>query len=143
MTQETLHLLAAPLFMLQFLAFGWSVHREINTAKPDRQIVLSLPDVVNLLCMFATVGCAIVLSIATESYFWLSRMVVSGAYVMIAFYPLAIAAHYRLWRREGIRMRVGDGAGSHYVNREELAVSLLSFLIAIVVAAYLGMHGGG
>ncbi len=143
MTSETLYGLATPLITLQCLAFGWRVNREIHAADDERQGVIPLPDVINIMSLFATVGCAIVLPLATESYFWLSRMVVSGAYVMIAFHPLAIAAHYRLWRREGIGRRAGDGAGSHYVNREELAVSLLSVLIAIAVAVYLGMHVGG
>jgi hypothetical protein len=119
------------------------VNREIHAADDERQGVIPLPDVINIMSLFATVGCVIVLPIATESYFWLSRMVVSGAYVLIAFHPLAVAAHHRLWRREGIRRQARDGAGPHNVIREELAVSLLSVLIATVVAAYLGMHVAG
>jgi heme/copper-type cytochrome/quinol oxidase subunit 2 len=140
MTQETLHLLAAPLFMLQFLAFGWSVHREINTAKPDRQIVLSLPDVVNLLSMFATVGCLIVVPIATDSHAQLSRIVLGFAYVLIAFHPVAVAAHYRLWSRTTKRSEVGQKPNSWYVNREELAISVFSITIAISFAVYLVMR---
>jgi hypothetical protein len=129
------------LIALQFLACGWRVNREIHAADDERQDVIPLPDVINIMSLCATVGCVIVLPIATESYFWLSRMVEGGAYVLIVFHPLAIAAHYRLWRRDGIRRQDRDGAGSHYANREELAASLLSVLIATVVAAYLGMPG--
>jgi hypothetical protein len=142
MTRETLYNLAPPLIALQFLAFGWRVNREIHAADA-RQGVIPLPDVINIMSLFATVGCAIVLPIVTESYFWLSRMVVGGAYILIAFHPLVIAAHFRLWTREGTRKQARDGAGPHYVNREELATSLLSVLIATMVAAYLGMHVAG
>jgi hypothetical protein len=62
--------------------------REIHAAD-ERQDVIPLPDVINIMSLFATVGCAVVLPIATESYFWLSRMVVGGAYILIAFHPLA------------------------------------------------------
>ncbi len=140
MTPETLYRLAPPLFALQFLAFGWRVNREINVADAERQTVIPLPDVINIMSLFATVGCVIVLPLATESHFRLARMVLVGAYVLIAFHPFTIAAHYRLWKRKDTSRKAIDGASSPYANREELAASFLSVLIAMVVAAYLGMH---
>jgi hypothetical protein len=140
MTQEALYRLAPPLIALQFLAFGWTVNREINVAAADRPIVIPLPDVINIMSMFATVSCLIVSLIANESSFWLSRMVLGGAYVLIAFHPLTIAAHYRLWKQKDTSRKDIDGATSSYVNREELFASLLSSLLAIAVAAYLGTH---
>jgi hypothetical protein len=62
MTSETLYGLAPPLIALQFLAFGWRVNREINVADAGRQTVIPLPDVINIMSLFATVGCLIVLS---------------------------------------------------------------------------------
>ncbi len=141
MTPETLYRLAPPLIALQFLAFGWRVNREINAADAERQTVIPLPDVINIMSLFATVGCVIVLPLATDSYFRLSRMVLGCAYVLIAFHPLTIAAHYRLWKRKDPGRKAIDKANSPYANREELAASFLSVLIAILVAAYLGMHG--
>ena len=140
MTPEALSRLAPPLIVLQFLAFGWRVNREIDVTDAERQTVIPLPDVINIMSLFATVGCVIVLPLATESHFWLSRMVLGGAYVLITFHPVTVAAHYRLWRREGNSRKVTDGASSPYANREELITSLLSVLIAAVVAAYVGMH---
>jgi hypothetical protein len=140
MTPETLYRLAPPLLVLQFLAFGWSVSREIHAADADRQIVIPLPDVINIMSLFATVGCLIVLPITTESYFWLSRIVLGCAYVLIAFHPITIAAHYGLWKRKGKSKEVTDGARSPYVSREELITSLLSVLITVLVAAYIGKH---
>jgi hypothetical protein len=138
MTPDMLYRLAPPLIALQFLAFGWKVNREITAADTERQTVVPLPDVINVVSLFATVGCLIILPIATDSYFWLSRMVVGGAYVLIVFHPLTVAAHYRLWRRKGQSRPVSDGARVPYTNREERITSLVSVLIAAAVAVYLG-----
>ena len=140
MAPDTLYRLAPPLIALQFLAFGWRVNREINAADPDRQIVIPLPDVINIISLFATVGCLIVLPLATESYLWLSRMVLGCGYVLIAFHPFTTAAHYRLWSRRDTSKKVTDRAGSPYATRTELTTSLLSVSLALVVAAYLGTH---
>jgi hypothetical protein len=57
MTRQTLYNLAPPLIALQFLAFGWRVNRETHAA--ERPGVIPLPDVINIMSLFATVGCAI------------------------------------------------------------------------------------
>jgi len=56
MTHESIYRLAPPLVALQFLAFGWSVNREINVDHADRQPVIPLPDVINIMSLFTTVG---------------------------------------------------------------------------------------
>ena len=140
MTLETLYQLAPPLIVLQFLAFGWRVHQEIRVSHAERQSVVSLPDVINIASLFATIGCTVVLPLATETYLWLPRMVLGGAYVLIAFYPLTIAAHYQLWKRKSISRGATEEASDHYANREELAISTFCIVIAVVVAAYLGKH---
>ena len=141
MTPEALYSLAPPLTLLQLLAVGWRVNRELHAAEADKQPVIPLPDVLNILSLFATLAFAIILPITTDSYLWLSRMVLGGAYVVIGFHPLTVAAHYRLWRRDRRSRHVPERVSSVYVNREELALSLVSVLLAIIVAAYIGMHG--
>jgi hypothetical protein len=140
MTPETLYGLTPPLIALQFIAFGWSVVREINAADADSQTVIPLPDVINIMSLFATVGCLIILPIVTESYFWLSRIVLGTAFVLIAFHPFITAAHYRLWNRKSRRRQITDVASSPYVNREEFVVLLLLAVLATTVATYLGTH---
>ena len=99
MTPDTLLKLAPPLIALQFAAFAWRVNREINLGAAERQPYIPIPDCLNILSLFATVICLIVVPIATDSYLWLSRMVLVIGYVLIAFHPLTIAAHFRLWSR--------------------------------------------
>ena len=139
MTPDTLYRLAPPLLSLQFLAFCWTVNREIKVVDAEKQSVIPLPDVINILSFFASLGCLIVLPLGTEAYLRLSRMVLGGAYVLIAFYPFMVAAHYRLWRHTEKRAKGTDDAKSTYANREELMVSLFSLLIATAAAACLGM----
>jgi hypothetical protein len=142
MTPDTLYRLAPPLISLQFFAFCWTVNREIKVVDAERQSVIPLPDVINILSLFATVGCLMVLPLATASYLSLSRMVLGGAYVLIAFHPFMVAAHYRLWRRTEKCGKPTDGARCSYANREELMIALFSGLIATAVAAYLRMRVG-
>jgi len=140
MTPETLYRLAPPLIALQFLALGWKVNREINLPHTDRQTVIPLPDVINIMSLFATVGCLVVLPMVTESYDWLSRIVLGSGYVLIAFYPFTVAAHYRLWTRETPSRKTKDGAESPYLNREELLTSILSVVIAGIAATYMSKY---
>jgi hypothetical protein len=115
MTPETLYRLAPPLIGLQFFALGWRVNREINVPNAERQTVIPLPDVINIMSLFTTVGCLVVLPMVTESY-------------------------YRLWTREVPSRKTRDGANSPYANREELITSILSVLIAGVAATCMGKH---
>jgi hypothetical protein len=140
MTPETLYRLAPPLIGLQFFALGWRVNREINVPNAERQTVIPLPDVINIMSLFTTVGCLVVLPMVTESCYWLSRIVLGSGYVLIAFYPFTLAAHYRLWTREVPSRKTRDGANSPYANREELITSILSVLIAGVAATCMGKH---
>ncbi|WP_260736577.1 hypothetical protein [Tunturiibacter lichenicola] len=140
MTPDTLYKLAPPLIALQFAAFGWRVNREINLTGDRRALWIPIPDVLNIMGLFATVVCLIVLPIARDSHFWLSRMVLGAGYVFIAFHPFTMAAHYRLWSREARDKYVTDGRGNSYATGEELASSSLSIVLAVLVAAYIGTH---
>lgn len=142
MTPDTLYRMAPALISLQFLAFCWTVNREIKVVDAEKRSVIPLPDVINILSLLATVGCLIVLPLVTEAYLPLSRMVLGGAYVLIAFYPFMVSAHYQLWRRTEKCGRATGGAESPYANREELMISIFSILIATAAAACLRIHIG-
>ena len=71
MTPDTLYRLAPPLIALQFAAFGWRVNREINLAVAERQPYIPIPDCLNIVSLFATVICLIVIPITTDAYLWL------------------------------------------------------------------------
>jgi hypothetical protein len=140
MTPDTLYRLAPPLIALQFAAFGWRVNREINLGDSGRATWIPIPDVLNIMSLLAIVICLIVVPIATDSYFWLSRMVLGAGYVLIAFHPFTMAAHYRLWSRDGRNKYVTDGKDYPYATGEELVSSSLSILLAVLAAACIGAH---
>src|ERR1700728_4090864 len=140
MTPDTLYRLAPPLIALQFAAFGWRVNREINLGDSGRGSWIPVPDVLNIMSLLATVICLIVVPIATDSYFWLSRIVLGAGYVLIAFHPFTMAAHYRLWSRGGKSKHITDGKHYPYATAEELVSSSMSVVLAILAAAYIGLH---
>ena len=140
MTPDTLLKLAPPLIALQFAAFAWRVNREINLGAAERQPYIPIPDCLNILSLFATVICLIVVPIATDSYLWLSRMVLVIGYVLIAFHPLTIAAHFRLWSRGVKGKYIAAGKDDPYATGEELVLSSLSVVVAILAAVYIGTH---
>jgi hypothetical protein len=140
MAPDTLYRLAPPLIALQFAAFGWRVNRELNLGYAERGTFVLIPDVLNIMSLLATVICLIVLPIATDSYLWLSRMVLGAGYVLIAFHPFTTAAHYRLWSREGRDKYVANGKDYPYATGEELVSSSLSVVLAVLAATYIGTH---
>jgi hypothetical protein len=140
MAPDTLYRLAPPLIALQFAAFGWRVNREINLGDGGRATWIPIPDVLNIMSLLATVICLIVVPIATDSYFWLSRMVLGAGYVLISFHPFTVSAHYRLWSREGKSRYVTDRKDYPYATGEELVSSSLSVVLAVLAAAYIGAH---
>jgi hypothetical protein len=90
--------------------------------------------------LLATVFCLIAVPIATDSYFWLSRMVLGAGYVLIAFHPFTMAAHYRLWSREARNKYVTDEKDYPYATGEELLSAALSIVLAVLFAFYIGTH---
>jgi hypothetical protein len=140
MTPDTLYRLAPPLIALQFAAFGWRVNREINLGDSGRATWIPIPDVLNIMSLLATVICLIVVPIATDSYFWLSRVVLGAGYVLIAFHPFTMAAHYHLWSRDGRNKYVTAGKDYPYATGEELVSSSLSIILAVLAATYIGTH---
>jgi hypothetical protein len=140
MTPDTLYRLAPPLIALQSVAFGWRVNREINLGDADRGSWIPVPDVLNIMSLLATVICLIVVPITTDAYLWLSRIVLGAGYVLIAFHPFTMAAHYRLWSREGKSGHGTDGKDYPYATGEELISASLSIILAVLSAFYIGTH---
>jgi hypothetical protein len=56
MTPDTLYRLSPPLIALQFIAFGWRVNREISLGDAARGTLVLIPDVLNIMSLFATVA---------------------------------------------------------------------------------------
>jgi hypothetical protein len=139
-TPVTLYQLAPPLITLQFAAFGWRMNREIIHGEGNRANWIPIPDVLNIGSLFATVVCLIVVPIATVDYFWLSRIVLGIGYVLIAFHPFTVSAHYCLWRKQDRSKYVAEGKHHAYATGEELILAAASVVSAIIAGTYIGLH---
>ena len=140
MTVELMYSLAGPLVVMQFLALSWAVHQQIHVPDDEKQAVIALPDVLNILSLFATVAAVIVLPMATSSALPLGRAVLGGAYVLIAFYPLSVAAHHRLWRRKGQGRSTTNSQLLIYASLEEWTLTLTFAFVAAALAIWIGAH---
>jgi hypothetical protein len=139
-TAVTLYQLAPPLVTLQFAAFGWRMNREINHGEGGRGHWIPIPDLLNIGSLFATVACLIVIPIATVNYLWLSRIVLGIGYVLIAFHPFTVSAHYCLWRKQDRSKYLADGKNHPYVTGEEFVLTAMSLLSAASAGAFIATH---
>jgi hypothetical protein len=87
--------------------------------------------VLNIIALFVSVLCLIVLPAATESYLRLSQMVLGAGSVLIAFHPFTIATQERRWNRAGRNQPITDGKDHPCATREELLSSSFSILRAL------------
>ena len=67
MKLEAMYSIAGPMILMQFLALVWTVSREVRAADAHKQGVIALPDVVNIMSLFATIAFVIVSPMATRS----------------------------------------------------------------------------
>lgn len=139
-TALTLYQLAPPLITLQFAAFGWRMNREINHGEGGSANWIPIPDLLNIGSLFATVACLIVIPIATVNYLWLSRIVLGIGYVLIAFHPFTVSAHYCLWRKQDRSRYLAEGKHHAYATGEELVLASVSVITAAAAAIFIGVH---
>jgi hypothetical protein len=116
------------------------MNREINHGEGDRANWIPLPDLLNIASLFATVVFLIVLPIATVEYFWISRIVLGIGYVLIAFHPFTVSAHYCLWRKQDRKKYVAEGKNHPYATGEELVLTVLSVASAIMTGAFIALQ---
>ncbi len=142
MTLESMYSLAGPVVLMQFLAVGWTVNREVHAQDAHKHAVIALPDVLNIMSLFATIALVIVSPMVTTMPPSLACAVLGGAYVLIAFHPLSVAAHFGVWRRNAGRKDPAAQGDQPlpYPNSLELALALGSSLLALGVAAWIGTH---
>jgi hypothetical protein len=127
--------LVAPLLALQFVVFGWRIVREVALQDQGRRTWLLASDLVNLVSMLAVVSLCVVLPLCRSEFPTLSRATLGAGYVLIAFTPLVVAGHYRLFSREGRSIYEQSGRDYPWLTRQE-AVLLALALVFAVLATY-------
>jgi hypothetical protein len=132
MTPDSPSRLTTPLIGLQFAAFGWRINREISVGDAGRRQWLPLPDRLNVLSMAAVIAFLIVIPLVTDEYYWLSRIVLGVGYVLLGFHPITMAAHYRLFSREGRAIYTNNGKDYPKVTGQEWVSLVISLIVALI-----------
>jgi hypothetical protein len=122
---------------MQFVAFGWRINREIPLGDQGKRTWFPLPDFVNVLSMLSVVVFSAVLPLANDPFPKLARVVVGVAYTLLAFHPVTMAAHYRLWSKGG-RAVYRQKGNKHYRKDEDFPYAtgqeILSLLASLGIA---------
>lgn len=123
------------LLALQFAVFGWRIVREIALGDEERRTWLLLSDILNLAAMLAVVALCIVWPLRTSTFPLAARVTLGAGYVLIAFTPLIVAGHYRLFSREGRSVYSRAGKDYPWVTGQEALLAAVA-LVCTGVAAY-------
>lgn len=93
--------LVPSILALQFVAFGWRINREIPVGDAGRKTWFPIPDVINIVSMLSVVAFCIVEPLKSGHFEGISRIVLAAAFVQIAFHPICMTGHYRLFSKHG------------------------------------------
>lgn len=127
--------LVPSLIALQFLAFGWRINREITVGDESRRTWFPAPDWLNIFWLLLVVGNCVVLPIATGRFGRVEQTTLAMGYTLIAFHPINMAAHYRLFSRDGRSVYLKDPDGDYpFTTGQEV----LSLLVSVAFAALAG-----
>lgn len=115
---------------LQFAVFGWRIAREISVGDQGRKTWLLISDYLNLISMLAVLALCIILPLISDVFSSISRTCLAVAFVLTIFYPVTLAAHYRLFFNKGRQKSV-------YVTDQERIVLVITLLCATVAGYFI------
>jgi hypothetical protein len=124
-----LQTIVSAVLIMQFLAFGWRVNREMTVSDPSSRRYVPAPDVFNLVSMLAVVGFCVLVPMKSGTIGSIGRWVLGVALVLIALHPLNVAAHYGLFSSNR-----RDAQDARYMTTQEI----FSMVYTIVIAALVG-----
>jgi hypothetical protein len=130
--------LVAVIWALQFAAFGWRINREISIEDQDRKTWLPLPDYINILSMLSLVSLGIIVPLATNSFPRCSRIAVAVSCALLAFHPISMAGHYRLYSKEGRAYYLNHDKDYPWLTAQEGVCVVISIVLATVTGVYVG-----
>jgi hypothetical protein len=64
--------------------------------------------------------------------------VLAAACILIAFHPICMAAHYRLWSKEGRYFYIKQKKDFPYSTTQEKVCTIISIIVAVIGAWYVG-----
>ena len=124
------------LVALQFAAFGWRINREITVGDEERRTWFPVADYVNVIMLFLTISCCIVIPLVFGSFGTLKKMVLVAAAILLAFHPITTAGHYGLITKRGREYYADPEEDYPYTTREEI----VCFVISIIITAFFVLY---
>lgn len=132
----------AGLIALQFVAFGWRINREIPLGDRGRRTWFPAPDWLNLVSLVSVVLMCVVVPLAAGDFGKVARTTLAVGYSLIAFHPISMAAHYRLFSEQGrwvyLKTRIENGKSIvdgdfPWMTGQEAVAVILSVVVASIV----------
>jgi len=136
MSADNVTRLVPPLIALQFAAFGWRINREISVGDANRKTWLPLPDAINIASMLTVVAFLVIIPLSSDAFERISRGVLAAGYLLLAFHPITMAAHYRLFSKGGRSIYTQRGKDYPYATGQEVFMLILSLALAGTAAWY-------
>lgn len=124
-------------FGAQLALFTLRINREIAVGDSGRKTWFPIPDVINILSMLTVIAFCVVLPLAHKQFDRNSAVVFSVAAVLLAFHPLCMLGHYRLFTQKGrsIYLESGKKDFPYYTGLEVFFI-----ILAIACATAAGRH---
>ncbi len=121
---------------LLFVTFGWRITREISVGEEGRRTWLLVSDYLNFASMLGILIFCIVIPLATGTFSVLSRITLAVAFVLIVFYPMTLAGHYRLFSKEGRAIYLKEGKDYPRVTDQEAIFLIIAVTCAVIAGWY-------
>lgn len=137
----SLQALVPVLLGLQFAAFGWRINREIEVGDQNRRTWLPVSDYVNIVSLLLVVSLCIVCPLATGEFSRVAKTALAIGYLLVAFHPINVAAHYRLFSKAGRSIYLKTPGGDYPYITDHEAISLAISLVVPTIAGLLVWYG--
>lgn len=123
----------------QFALFQLRIKRETDVGDAGRRTWFPIPDIINILSMLNVMMFCVVLPLAHDRKFDKTSIVVfTICAVLLAFHPICMIGHYRLFTEHGrwIYTRGDKDADFPYYTGAELFLVALAITCAAAAGAY-------
>jgi hypothetical protein len=121
---------------LLFAIFGWRIAREISLGDQRRKTWLLFGDYLNFINMLSVLIFCIIVPLKTDAFTTASRVTLAVSFVLIVFYPIVLAGHYRLFSAEGREKYLRAGKDFPWLSDQEFIFIVIALVCATIAGWY-------
>jgi hypothetical protein len=127
--------------VLQFAVYGWRINREVSLDDLGRRTWLLVADYLKFACMLAVLALCIIQPLVTDVFSKAGRITLAVAFVLVIFYPIILAGHYRLFSKQGRSIYAARGRAIPHVTDQEWILLAITVFCMGLVGFFVEMHG--